>query len=328
MKKIFITFIIIIIIIIFISPLYAQQLSLSISPPLLQTTIKPGKSIMIAYNIKNYGDPTYLQAKVISFEPKDNLGNIRLKNELEGPIRFSLDNANLQLERPFFLKNGETQQLLLRIKVPENIEEGDYYYTLTAETIPQSFLNGTSSAQSKMIIGSNILVTVTNSGVIEIKPKIVIFDVLSKIKIFGKKINIFDSFDKVPVVLILENKGKNLITPEGEIILKNNFGHTFKYQIIPKNILSQSQRLVEVSSSANIENKKNFPLSSFVFSGFLFGKYNISAQIAFGENSPQIFGKTTFYAFPFKLIFIIIIFVFIAIYLFKYRQKQNNQDEI
>lgn len=324
MKKI-ITIIIFITTIIFISPLYAQQVSLSISPPLLQTTIKPGKSIMIAYSLKNYGDPTYLQIKVVSFEPRDNLGNIRLKNEIEGPIKFNLDNADLQIERPFFLKNGETQQILLRIRIPENVSEGDYYYTLLAETIPQNNLSGISSAQTKMTIGSNILITVTNSGIIDIKPKIVIFDVLSKIKIFGKKINIFDSFDKIPVILILENKGKNLITPEGDIILKNNFGHQYKYQIIPKNILSESQRLIEATPSSDLNTSYQLP-ATLILSGFFLGKYNLSTQISFGENSPQIFGKTSFFAFPFKISFLIIIFVFILIYIVDKTKKENQKE--
>lgn len=320
MKKFFLF---IFLISIFLHPVYGQQLSLSIDPPIIQTIIKPGKSIMVAYNVKNYGDPTYLQAKVVSFEPKDNLGNIRLKKEIEGPIRFSLDNSQINLERPFFLKNGEKQQILLRIKVPENTHEGDYYYTLLIETIAQGFLNNISSTQSKMTIGSNILLTVTNSGITDIKPKIVFFDVLTKIKIFGKKTNLFDSFDKVPVVLILENKGKNFITPEGEITVKNNFGQKYTYQIIPKNILSESQRLIETYQSSK-ENQEKNPISSFILSGFLFGKYTISAKIYFGENSSQIFGKTTFFAFPFKLSLAIITIILIISGFLHFKNKENN----
>ncbi|MCX7956127.1 MAG: hypothetical protein N2593_03455 [Patescibacteria group bacterium] len=302
----------------------AQQVSLSISPPLLETIIKPGKSIMIAYNLKNFGDPVYLLVKVVSFEPKDNLGNIRLKKEFEGPIKFSLDNANIQLENPFFLKTGDDQQILLRIRVPENTPQGDYYYTLIVETIPSGNLNNNSASYAKISIGSNILITVTDSGIVDIKPKVVIFDVLSKIKIFNQKINIFDSFDKIPVVLILENRGKNFIKPEGEIILKNIFGHKEKYKIIPKNILSQSQRLIEASSSSKISEKIEFKNSSFILSGFFIGKNNLSAEIFFGENSPKIFAKASFFAFPFKLISIITIFLLISLEIIKKIKKKEE----
>src|SRR3989339_854222 len=98
---------------------YAQQFSLSISPPLLELFIKPGKSIMVAYNLKNYGDPTFINLKILPFEAKDSLGNIRIKKEFEGPVRFDLDNSELKLDQPFFLKTNDTQQILLRIRIPE-----------------------------------------------------------------------------------------------------------------------------------------------------------------------------------------------------------------
>src|SRR3990167_6911968 len=114
----------------------AQQVSLSISPPLLELFIKPGKSIMVAYKLDNLGDPAFINLKVLPFEAKDNLGNIRIKPEFEGPVRFGLDNSDLQLERSFFLKAGGSQQILLRIRIPEKITDGDFYYSLLAETAP------------------------------------------------------------------------------------------------------------------------------------------------------------------------------------------------
>src|SRR3989339_385690 len=52
----------------------AQQVSLGISPPLLEVLIKPGKSIMVAYNLENSGDPVHINVKMASFETKDNFG--------------------------------------------------------------------------------------------------------------------------------------------------------------------------------------------------------------------------------------------------------------
>jgi len=322
-KKDLISFLLLFLLLFTISKkVFSQQVSLSISPPLIETIIKPGKSIMIAYTIKNFGDPTYLKTKVVSFEPKDNQGNVRLKNDLQGPIRFELDNADLQLERPFFLRTGASQQILLRIRAPEGAPLGDYYYTLLAETIPSGNLDEKTITQAKATIGSNILITVTNSGIIEVKPKVVIFDVLNKFKIFNKKINLFDSFDKIPVLLILENKGKNLIKPEGEIILKDSFGNQIKYQIIPKNILAESQRVIEATESSKLTEPTQNPIT-LVLSGFFLGPYHLSTKINFGENSPTIFANTQFFSFPFKLTVIIIFLIIIIIYL----TKKLHQDE-
>ena len=261
---------------------------------------------MVAYKLDNLGDPAFINLKILPFEAKDNLGNIRIKSEFEGPVRFSLDNSDLQLEQPFFLKAGGSQQILLRIRIPENIVDGDFYYSLLAETAPPTASEGIGSARAKATIGSNILVTISNSGNIDIKPRVVLFSTRGG-STFGRDIKVFDSADKIPLVFIVENKGKNMIKPEGQISLKGNFGETAKYDIISKNILAESQRLLEATPSAQIGR------DSLVLSGFFIGKYYLSTQISFGENSPTIFGSTTFYAFPFKITVGILIAILIIV---------------
>lgn len=273
---------------------------------------------MVAYKLDNLGDPAFINLKILPFEAKDNLGNIRIKSEFEGPVRFSLDNSDLQLEQPFFLKTKGSQQILLRIRIPENITDGDFYYSLLAETAPPTASEGIGSARAKATIGSNILVTISNSGNIDIKPRVVLFDILSKLKFnfLGKVIKIFDSADKVPLVFIVENKGKNMIKPEGQITLKGNFGETAKYDIISKNILAESQRLIEATPSASYTTP-----TSLLLSGFFIGKYNLSTQVSFGENSPTIFGSTSFFAFPFKIMGGILLTTLIVIFIIKRNSK-------
>src|SRR3989338_1950126 len=311
---IFIIFIIFIMIILPLATAQAQQVSLSISPPLLELFIKPGKSIMVAYKLDNLGDPAFINLKVLPFEAKDNLGNIRIKPEFEGPVRFSLDNSDLQLEQPFFLKAGGSQQILLRIRIPENIVDGDFYYSLLAETAPPTASEGMGSARAKATIGSNILVTISNSGSIDIKPRVVLFSTRG---------GVFDSMDKVPVVLVVENNGKNMIKPEGQVSLKGNFGETAQYDIISKNILAESERLLEATPSAalNCENRRTDQAclipTSLILSGFFIGKYNLSTKISFGENSPVVFSSTTFYAFPFKIMGGVLLATIIIVFIVK-----------
>lgn len=305
-------------------PVRAQQVSLSLSPPLLKLFIKPGKTIMVAYQLKNLGDPTFLNLKLLPFEAKDNLGNIRIKDEFSGPVRFSLDNADLQLGKTFFLKTNDSQQILLRIRIPENIPDGDFYYSLLAETLPPTETEGIGSARASATIGSNILITISNAGDVDIKPQIVIFNVLSRLRynLFNRDVNLFDSTDKIPVVLTIANKGKNLMTPQGEITLKGNLGESAQYDIVPKNILAQSERLMEATPSAelNCDNGHNEACLSpktLTLSGFFIGNYSLSTQITFGENSPTIFASTSFFAFPFKIVFGIILSVGVVIFIIR-----------
>ncbi|MEK7597774.1 MAG: hypothetical protein AAB441_03980 [Patescibacteria group bacterium] len=305
----------------------AQQVSLSLSPPLLELFIKPGKAIMVAYKLDNLGDPTFLNLKILPFETKDNLGNIRIKPEFEGPVRFSLDNADLTLDQPFFLKTNGSQQILLRIRIPENITDGDYYYSLLAETTPPTASEGIGSARAKATIGSNILVTISNSGNIDIKPKISLFSTRGGLTL-GQNIKFFDSSDQIPVVLTVVNKGKNMMKPEGQISLKGNFGETIKYDIISKNILAESERLLEATPSASVEcgdrRDAKFCVSTLILSGFFIGKYNLSTEIRFGENSPTIFGSTIFYAFPFKITGGIILAIVIVVFILSRHFREDG----
>ncbi len=290
-----------------VSSVSAQQISLSISPPLLEVVIKPGKSILVAYTLENSGDPTVIRPRILPFEPKGITGNIKVKDEFEGPIQFSLENNNIQLEQPFFLRNQSSQQLLLRIRVPEGAPEGDYYYTLLNESDPPPMIDGTTNSRAKVTIGSNILITVTSSGDLDIKSKVSLFDVLStySLPIFNKKLRIFDSFDKIPVTLQVENMGNNSIKPEGTITLRGNFGEQSHYSVLPQNILSHSRRLLSATPSAEINcktGKRSLCESPFslILSGFFLGNYKLSTTLNFGEGTPTLFASTSFIAFPFK----------------------------
>lgn len=306
--------------------IYAQQITLSISPPLLEVLIKPGKSILIAYRIENLGDPVIIKPVILPFIPQDNEGGIKIEDEFSGPIRFELDNSYIKFNQPFFLKTRQSDQLLLRIRVPEGAPNGDYYYTLLAETQPPPTLEGISSSRAKATIGSNILITVTDSGKVEVKSKISLFDVLPRynISLFGRNLKLFDSNDIIPISLIVENNGRNLIKPVGEIVLKGNFGEKANYDIIPKNILAESQRIMSASPSASVdcENKsKNSELCkkpiSLLLSGFFIGNYKLTTKINFGVGTPNLYAFTSFVALPFKLIAGLTIIIFMVVFVLK-----------
>jgi len=312
-------------------PVSAQQVSLAISPPLLELVIKPGKSVLIAYKLENRGDPVIASTRVLPFEPSGNLGNIKLKEEFEGPIRFNLDNSEIGLNQPFFLKSGDNIQLLLRIRVPEGAPEGDYYYTLLSTTQPPPSIAGASSGRAQAAIGSNILITVTSSGRVDVKGKVILFDVLSKlkIKILGRVFNFFESLDKIPIILVVANQGNNLIKPQGQITLRGNFGEQARYDIIPQNILAQSQRMILATPSANLnclddKTAKNCqqPIT-LLLSGFFIGHYTLSTNVNFGPGTTNLYASTSFTAIPLKLVTAIVFAAAVGILLIKRTQTKD-----
>lgn len=312
---------------------YAQMADLSISPPLIEMAIKPGKVVLIAYTLRNFGDPTVITSKVLPFEPKDENGNIKIKEEFEGPIRFSLDNNDIQLNKPFFLRTKTSQQLLLRMRVPEGAPAGDYYYTFISETQAPPSLDGNTSPRSKVAIGSNILITVTNDGSIEVKGRISKFNVTSQFTfpdIFNN-LHIFDIGERIPIILTVENIGNNLIKPYGNITMKGTFGEAATYDLLPQNILAHSQRTILATPSAAIDcnDDKYIRLckasNSLVLSGFFFGKYQLSTSINFGENSGILNASASFLVFPVKLtIGLAVIFLIVFLIFRKVRSRQEG----
>src|SRR3989344_969653 len=223
----------------------AQQLSLSLTPTLSELAIKPGQSVGIKYKLINFGDPSIVKMRILPFEAKDNRGGLTFKNSLEGPIGFELENRDIKLEEAFFLKNSTSLDLLLNIRVPDETPGKDYYYSLVAESQPPPTQEGAVNVRTKVMVGSNLLITVSKDGRVKIKPKISLFEVVPKNKIgfLGYKINLFNSFEKIPLILVVENKGRNLIKPQGEIVVSGLFGQVKKIEIKPQNILAESQRL-------------------------------------------------------------------------------------
>lgn len=313
----------------------AQQITLSIYPTLLETVIKPGKSIMIAYRIGNLADPTVMKVRVLPFEPQGDTGNVIIREEESGPVRFSLDNTGLQLNDPFFLKTNESQQILLRIRIPEGAPEGDYYYTVLAETEPSPTVEGSTSSRARASIGSHILITVTSSGNRDIKGTVSFFDVLSRytLHLFGRTVRLFDTFDAIPVVLKVSNKGSNVFKPQGTISLRGNFGETAQYDIIPYNVLRGSSRLLSATPSASVSCPvRNGPSycrtpTTLILSGFFLGKYTLSANVNFGEGTPNLYNSILFFALPFKFILIIGITTILALLVVKKVKEGEEENE-
>ncbi|OGK31912.1 hypothetical protein A3I56_01165 [Candidatus Roizmanbacteria bacterium RIFCSPLOWO2_02_FULL_43_10] len=282
-----------------VSPVSAQQFAMSITPPLLEITIKPGKSVLIAYTVSNVGDPAIMSADVRPFKPTGILGSLIQSDTFEGPIRFNLDNSNIGLGKPFFLKSKEGQQLLLKIRVPEGTPEGDYYYTFYVQNETGRPLEGVTASLNQARIGGNILVTVTNSGTLETRGNIGTFTVFPTLKL-GLKAALFESTDPVPVQLILQNTGRNFIKPEGIITLQGGFGEKANFTLVPQNILAKSSRLAVASTSGSLVRFKE--PTTLVLSGFYVGKYTLTADVIFSGSQKPVQATLTFYALPFKLL--------------------------
>ncbi|MDO8340693.1 MAG: hypothetical protein Q7T59_01840, partial [Candidatus Woesebacteria bacterium] len=59
-----------------------NAISLSITPPIFEVMIKPGKEVRQVFSIENLGGDTILTPKVVYFVPSDENGNVDLTENL------------------------------------------------------------------------------------------------------------------------------------------------------------------------------------------------------------------------------------------------------
>jgi len=266
-----------------LSQAHGQTFSLGIYPPILEVMIKPGKTITQAYKVKNSGDDLVLTPNIVSFNPKDELGNVYLTRL--NPVAknwFSLTNANIQLGQPFSLPSGTSQQLVLKIKIPDDAIDSDHYFSLTLTTSPTPLI-GMTKIGTKGVITSNILLTISKDGTPQRKAEISKFS--------SKKI--FDSFDKPDFDVQIKNIGQAYLQPQGSISIYNTIGKKIAdLELLPENVLVNAIRKINCRADNKVA-----PCQ--LGTKFLIGRYQ--AKLDFQVDAENYQTEITFYAFPIKL---------------------------
>ncbi len=305
------------------TPARAQQVNLSLDPPIVQAKIKPGKSIVVAYTVTNAGDPTNLQFLIRPFTPVGELGSLAVAQNLEGPVQFTLENVDLELEKPFFFASREKRQAVLRISIPPGIPDGDYYYLVLAETVPAFSLAGQSTGIASASIGSPLLISITESGISEVKATIAEFSFVPEyvFTIGNNTVSIVDNFNKLPIVCSVRNMGKSLIQPQGYI--KDINGSMQKnYDIVPQNILSDSQRVIKAFSDEGAVPTD----STLVLSNLSVGNHRVVAEISFGEGTTTQYKTITFLALPIRLTIVLIVaLILLSLFLIQHKLRKREQ---
>ena len=295
----------------YLSPSLAQinSFSLSITPPLVEITIQPGKKILYTFDIENHSPaPITLQANIVSFSPIDEHGHIQINSSQSNyPAAnfFSLLNAHLDLNQPFTLKSHEKRQLILRIKIPNQTAEQDYYQTLLLQQINPQQININNSTQFLGGIGSNILLTVSQSGSPQKEAEIIEFHPQNLI--LGKFV---DSLKPIKMILRFKNIGHAFFKPIGDISFqktnasKNNQPPSLTLR--SENILPDTIRTIKcLEGDCQFQNPP------------LFGSYQAKLNFRLEPKGDKKQARVTFWLLPLPLIgglfFILILGIFFLI---------------
>lgn len=267
----------------------AQEISLSISPPLLEVMIQPGKQISQAYVLSNLGADTVISPKITFFKPADEFGNISVLEDYalepqNAPSWFSLTKPSLSFGDKFALRAETNQELVLTISPPYDAPEGDYYLTMIFETNPEGQIGSTDST-AKVKIGTNILLTVSKDGRPYKKARIAEFSAPK----------IIDSLAKIIYTVKIENISNSFFKPNGKIIVDPLIGSEQTLNLAPLNTLASSTRQIFCIKDENLMECK---LENKVY----LGTYKAVLEFTLDESGEIYKGETLTFAFPFSII--------------------------
>ncbi len=262
-------------------PTEAQEVSLSISPPITELTIQPGKSYTQTFTLKNDGVPVVVIPKIFPFVPLDRQGHAELIEDQNSVNAFSgwfsLDTTPVPMAA-----NG-SHGFGVKISPPGDAQQKDYYFTFVAQVQNDNNL-GVSSSQAITRIGANFLITVSKDGNPIKKASIVEFSAP----------RLIDSFSPLTYKVIIQNVGFAFFKPVGQITANQIFGSTTVLKLTPFNVLVGSSREISCINGQDL-------IPCDLPGKFLIGIYRANLSFTLDGTGASIEKQIYTIAFPFSL---------------------------
>jgi hypothetical protein len=260
----------------------AQEVALSISPPITELTIQPGKSFSQTVTVRNDGAPVVIVPKIFPFVPLDNSGHAEM---IEDPTTVNVFADWFTFDpSPFSLGTTGSRDFIIKINPPATADEKDYYFTFIVQTQNNDSL-GISSSQSQVRVGANFIINVSKDGNPQKKASIIQFSAPV----------IIDSFTGFTYKVVIRNSGASYFKPIGNITIDHIFGSTTKLNLAPLNILASGSR--EISC---IDGEALIPCK--LPGKFLIGIYRSNLSFTVDGSGSPIEKQIYTIAFPFTII--------------------------
>jgi len=308
--KIVLAFVAIVLLFANTNKIYAQSLSLSLSPPLLEVFIQPNQSITQTYKLTN-NSATQLQiTPIISlFKPSGNKGEIKISNQdlqsLTNDIYFSFDSGE-KMNEPITIAVGQTKEIVFRITTLPKTTEKDYYCTLLFSSGNPKIEEDKTQVYSVGQIGTNILITVSSSIKLPLLARILKFSAPT----------IIDSFSPTQFDVLLENWGKNFWKPFGKISIEGILKQKGEINLCGQNVLSNSQRQLTIDPY-----RPNIPLGPF--KARLEFSLNEAAKTP-DSDGQQLSSGIVFWYIPYKILLVLLLLLILVKIYKKIKRKRQN----
>ncbi len=305
-------------------PVYAKEntqgtsaINISLSPSYTQLLIQPGKSVDLVYELTNWGDPSSFSFHIYQFDSIDEQKIFKEHDQNDITIHFSSPEGTKN-DQSFFLNSKKKKKLKITVSANENTPQHDYYYAFVAYNEPVGNTDEKSLiARIKAGLTSTFFITVSQNGNINSEPLINSFTLDGSSYPTFRTTRIFDSFDSIRPEVFIKNDGRNFISSNGILTVKNIFGFSSETSFIPSLILSEST--------------KTIPLTKSTLRFFLPGKYIATAHITIHnphtkETITTLHSSYQFYVIPGKLmvIFGVLVIMILSWRLYKRKNIQST----
>ena len=296
-----------------------NRTAISITPPLSEIMMQPGRSITQAFTIANDGTVDLeVIPTIVDFSPNDTTGAPIVFEKNDHFPYAELQNLDKKLGKPFLLPAGSKDQLVLRITIPTSEPDRDYYKTFLLKTSPSGLSpvngNGTQTI-SQAYIGVHILLSISGNG--EDQAKLAI-DTLSAPRIV-------DMFSSLPITLIVKNLGTNYTKAHGQVSITSTLGKVVKiFPLLPENVLAGSIRKLQPSIQDPDDTKSAIADSMEYRPLFLLGQYTIKATVGRENQESPDEKMIRVFAFPISPA-VVVISIWLAIKTAKYFRREHEE---
>lgn len=281
---------------------------LTLSPAQLEYVLKPGVTIIQAYNVVNNSDSSItLNTEILPWIPAGTDGSVNYSQATANPnLEFSLGNADIQIGQPFTLAANSKQQLVLKIKSSPNIELSDNYYTLFVFQDQNTIKSTDTSSQATGKIGSHLLLTISDTENPKVESAIENFSITPKIKdIFFRPITFSGQ---------VKNNSNFFFKTNGKITITKNDKTIKEFEFDSNNVLNHHSRTITCNNQNTCS--INPPLWP--------GHYKVSVSLDPSLNAKSY--DTSFYVFPISpiLFFLLILGFVFGIKKIKFNSKPTR----
>ena len=228
-------------------PVHAQSVSLTLKPAVYEFLIQPGKTIILQYQLSNLDDPVNGLITVKPLAPAASTGDLQIASETGANIAI-IGDSRLPFEKPVILTKGETITFQITLQLADQVKEKDYYYGVIFQTQPQPAREGTATINVRAATTSLLVLHVTRTGDLEKNIHLASVDIKSnfKLKLLGKNYAVVDVFAPIPLVLTVQNAGKNAGPVHGAVELSTWFRQKQSYAISSETIYADSQKTLNL----------------------------------------------------------------------------------